>query len=75
MSTQQVYLDSKEYLDKYIESIVNKGNTNTGDNGYGWYRKGNSNTGDGGSDEEAPNSERLGQDESDQVENSPNVKG
>ena len=72
---QQVYLDSKEYLDKYLESIVNKGNANTGYNGYGWYRKGNSNTGDGGSDEEAPNSERLGQDESDQVENSPNVKG
>lgn len=74
---EQVYIDSKEYLDMYIESTLQKNNGSSGDgyNGYGWYRKGNSDTGDGGSGEDAPNKDRLGQDESDQVENSPNVKG
>jgi len=74
---EQVYIDSKEYLDMYIESTLQKNNGGSGDgyNGYGWYRKGNSDTGDGGSGEDAPNKDRLGQDESDQVENSPNVKG
>ena len=74
---EQVYLDSKPYLDMYIESTLQKNNGGSGDgyNGYGWYRKGNSDTGDGGSGEDAPNKDRLGQDESDQVENSPNVKG
>lgn len=74
---EQVYLDSKPYLDMYIESTLQKNNGSSGDgyNGYGWYRKGNSDTGDGGSGEDAPNKDRLGQDESDQVENSPNVKG
>lgn len=74
---EQVYIDSKEYLDMYIESTLQKNNGSSGDgyNGYGWYRKGNSDTGDGGSGEDAPNKDRLGQDESDQTENSPNVKG
>lgn len=74
---EQVYIDSKPYLDMYIESTLQKNNGGSGDgyNGYGWYRKGNSDTGDGGSGEDAPNKDRLGQDESDQVENSPNVKG
>ena len=74
---EQVYIDSKKYLDMYIESTLQKNNGGSGDgyNGYGWYRKGNSDTGDGGSGEDAPNKDRLGQDESDQVENSPNVKG
>jgi len=74
---EQVYLDSKPYLDMYIESTFKKdnGESGTGYNGYGWYRKGNSNTGDGGTFESAPNHERLGQDETDQVTNSPNIKG
>ena len=74
---EQVYLDSKPYLDMYIESTLqkNNGSSDDGYNGYGWYRKGNSDTGDGGSGEDAPNKDRIGQDESDQVENSPNVKG
>ena len=74
---EQVYIDSKPYLDMYIESTLQKNNGSSGDgyNGYGWYRKGNSDTGDGGSGEDAPNKDRLGQDESDQTENSPNVKG
>ena len=74
---EQVYIDSKPYLDMYIESTLQKNNGSSGDgyNGYGWYRKGNSDTGDGGSGEDTPNKDRLGQDESDQVENSPNVKG
>lgn len=73
---EQVYLDSKEYLDQYILSTFNNGNSgNEGYNGYGWYQKGASDTGDGGMGEKPANDERMGQDESDQVENSPDIKG
>ena len=73
----QVYIDSKENLDKYIESTfkTDSGESQDGYNGYGWFGKGNSNTGEGGTGEKAPNAGRLGQDESDQVSNSPNLKG
>ena len=75
---EQVYIDSKPYLEMYINATFKKDeNTGNGNgyNGYGWYQKGNSNTGDGGSGEAKPNKDRLGQDESDQVKNSPNIKG
>ena len=73
---EQVYLDSKEYLDMYIESTLKKDSgLNEGYNGEGWYQKQPTGTGEGGTGEKAPNDERLGQDESDQVERSPNMKG
>lgn len=75
---EQVYIDSEKYLEMYINATFKKDeNTGNGNgyNGYGFYQKGNANTGEGGSGEAAPNKDRMGQDESDQVKNSPNIKG
>lgn len=74
---EQVYLDSKPYLDKYVESTFAKDNSSSDAayNGYGFYSHHVSDTGEGGSGEKAPNADRLGQDESDQIKNSPNLKG
>ena len=77
---EQVYIDSKETLDKYIEATFktdsgSNAQSGNGYNGYGWYQKGTNATGEGGSGEDSPNSERIGQDESDQTSNSPNLKG
>ena len=73
---EQVYLDSKPYLDRYFEATFSKsGSSEDAYNGYGFYQHHTSGTGEGGSGEKAPNADRNGQDESDQVANSPNLKG
>ena len=66
-----------DYLDKYIKATFEKNEKSSEDayNGYGWYRNNASRTGDGGAGERNPNADRIGQDESDQVSNSPNIKG
>lgn len=58
--TNQVYADSKELIDKYQSSIFDKQTTNEAVGGVG---------------EQKPNADRLMQDVSDQVSNSPNVDG
>ena len=74
---EQVYLDSKPYLEKYIKATFEKNEKQSDGayNGYGWYRNNADRTGDGGTGERTPNADRIGQDESDQVSNSPNIKG
>lgn len=75
---EQVYIDSEDYFEKYFDATFKAdGSTGNGEgyNGYGFYQKGNSNTGEGGTGEAKPNADRTGQDESDQVTNSPNIKG
>lgn len=73
---EQVYLDSKPLLERYFESTFSKnGTSEDAYNGYGFYQHNVSGTGEGGSGEKAPNADRMGQDESDQVSNSPNLKG
>ena len=75
---EQVYLDSKPYLDKYLEATFadkNKDGSSVAYNGYGMVQNNSAKTGEGGSGEKAANAERIGQDESDQVTNSPNLKG
>lgn len=57
----QVWEDSKELIEAYQKSIFEKMET--------------SNNAVGGEGEDEPNSDRLSSDESDQVENSPNLKG
>ena len=56
---QQVYEDSKELLDRYFDSVFSEKN----------------NEPEGGTDEPAPNADRIMQDESDQIDNSPNIDG
>lgn len=73
---EQVYLDSKPYLDRYFEATFSKnGSSEDAYNGHGFYQHHTSGTGEGGSGEKAPNADRTGQDESDQIKNSPNLKG
>lgn len=58
---QQVWLDSKDGITKYQNSLWDKGTTTT------------NNSGEGGEGENKPNADRIAQDESDQTSNSPRL--
>ena len=68
----QVWEDSKEGIEKYQKSIFEKG-TRTYTSGSGWGRN-TYNNAVGGEGEAEPDSGRLSQDYSDQVDNSPGLK-
>jgi hypothetical protein len=68
----QVWEDSKEGIEKYQKSIFEKG-TRTYTSGSGWGRN-TYNNAVGGDGEEEPDADRLSQDYSDQVDNSPGLK-
>ena len=71
----QVWEDSKEGIEKYQKSIFEKG-TRTYASGSGWGRYSNNsyNSAVGGDGEKEPDADRLSQDYSDQVDNSPGLK-
>lgn len=68
----QVWEDSKEGIEKYQKSIFEKG-TRTYASGTGWGRN-TYNNAVGGDGEKEPDADRLSQDYSDQVDNSPGLK-
>lgn len=71
---QQVWLDSKEGIEKYQKSIYDKGTSGESYNGEGIYQNRPVAGGaQGGSGEKAPNADRRSADESDQTENSPTI--
>lgn len=73
----QTYEDSKPYITQYLDATFNKqqGGSSSGEsyNGYGFYQNPSAGVGEGGMGEKSPNADRISQDNSDQVSNSPRI--